>query len=513
MIRFYITFVLIFTVFGLFSQNYNNPNNTINTCSGNFYDSGGSGSNYGNNLTRTTTFCSNSSNCVVVDFSSFDIEDGWDYLYVYNGPTTGSPQIAGSPFTGTTSPGTVYSSSGCLTFRFTSDGSATESGWAASISCIPCPPAHCFNGVLDGDEVGINCGGSCPACPPENCVGGTTICSDNTFSGNSSGFGTQELSSSNDGCLSGEHQSSWYFFQASAAGTIEFTISPSNSADDYDFAVWGPYPSSSTPGGICPPSTTPLRCSYAAGGGDTGLQTGAGDNTEGSTGDKWINPINMNLGDVFILVIDNYSESNFPFDLNIDLSGGASLDCVPLPIELMLFVGEATESGNELQWQTMAEINNDYFVVEASKDASNFIGIGNIDGAGNSVEVNNYIYYDKLPLAATTYYRLKQVDFNGKFSYSDVISVRRMEDGEVIISPNPVKDVLNIEFKTTQAGNYNFIVVDLLGAVIEKNIHLNKGTNNIKLDVFADLPQGFYMLKIVDENNITLTTNKIVRKP
>src|SRR5690606_19500476 len=123
-----------------------------------------------------------------------------------------------------------------------------------------------------------------------------------------------------------------------------------------------------------------------------------------------------------------------------------------LPIELMSFVGEAAETGNELQWQTVAEINNDYFVIEASKDASNFIAIGNIDGAGNSVEVNNYVYYDKSPLAATTYYRLKQVDFDGKFSYSDVVSVRRIEDGEVVISPNPVKDVLNIELKTTQAG-------------------------------------------------------------
>ena len=84
--------------------------------------------------------------------------------------------------------------------------------------------------------------------PPTNCLGATTICSDNTFSGNSSGFGTQELNSSNDGCLSGEHQSSWYFFQATAAGTIEFTISPQNGTDDYDFAIWGPYPSTSTPG-------------------------------------------------------------------------------------------------------------------------------------------------------------------------------------------------------------------------------------------------------------------------
>jgi len=70
---------------------------------------------------------------------------------------------------------------------------------------------------------------------------------------------------------------------------------------------------------------------------------------------------------------------------------------------------------------------------------------------------------------------------------------------------------LNIEFKTTQSGSYNFMVVDLLGSVIEKNVHLSKGANSIKLDVFVDLPHGFYMLKIVDENNVIITTKKIVK--
>lgn len=484
--------IIVFSFFiwvsiGAFAQ-YNNPNNTINTCSGNFYDSGGSGGNYGNNQNRTTTFCSTSSNCVSVSFSSFNVESGWDYLYVYDGATTGSSQVPGSPFTGTTSPGTITSTTGCLTFRFTSDGSATRAGWAATISCVPCPPA-----------------------PPTNCLGGTTICSDNTFSGNSSGFGTQELNSSNDGCLSGENQSSWYFFQATAAGTIEFTISPSNTSDDYDFAVWGPYPSTSTPGDICPPSSSPIRCSWAAGGGDTGLQTGAGDNSEGSTGDKWVNPINMNVGDVYILVIDNYDESFQPFDLNIDLSGGASLDCVPLPIDLMSFTGDATELGNELYWKTMAEINNDYFVIESSVDAGNFSPIGNIDGAGNSVQPIDYYFLDQDPIAGVTYYRLKQVDFDGKFSYSDIVAVKRLSAGEIVLTPNPVKDILNVEINVTEGGLYTFVLTDLLGSTIQKDVALSKGNNQIKWDVFKELAQGFYVLKIIDNNGALISTNKLVK--
>ncbi|MCW8940218.1 MAG: CUB domain-containing protein, partial [Flavobacteriales bacterium] len=325
---------LLAPLYSLFAQNYV----SINACSGNFYDSGGAGGNYSNNEWTITTICSNSSNCVVVDFTSFNLESGYDDMYIYDGSSTASPLIG--VYTGTNSPGTITSTTGCLTFDFASDFSATRAGWAATISCVPCPPA-----------------------PPTNCLGGTTICSDNTFSGNSSGYGVQELNASNRGCLADdENQSSWYFFQATTAGTIEFTISPSNTSDDYDFAVWGPYPSTSTPGDICPPSTTPLRCSYSDDLGDTGLQSGAGDNSEGSFGDSWVNPINMNVGDVYILLIDNWSASGDPFDLNINLTNGASLDCVPLPIELMSFTVEAKEVDNELQWQTMAEINNDYFV-------------------------------------------------------------------------------------------------------------------------------------------------------
>lgn len=122
--------------FSIFGQTYNNPNSTNNTCTGTFRDQGGTG-NYANNLDRTTTFCSNAGNCVRVNFTAFNIENGWDFLYIYDGPTTASTLIG--TYTGTASPGTVTSSTGCLTFRFTSDGSVPGIGWTANISCVPCP--------------------------------------------------------------------------------------------------------------------------------------------------------------------------------------------------------------------------------------------------------------------------------------------------------------------------------------------------------------------------------------
>ncbi|MEN9302835.1 MAG: hypothetical protein RL264_1264 [Bacteroidota bacterium] len=140
----YIVFALFFSLssFWVFGQNYNMANGNISTCSGNFFDSGGSGNNYNNNQNFTYTICPSTPGArISVAFTSFNTESNYDYLYVYDGNSTGATLIG--TYTGTGLPGTLTASTtnptGCLTFRFTSDGSITRAGWAATISCIlPC---------------------------------------------------------------------------------------------------------------------------------------------------------------------------------------------------------------------------------------------------------------------------------------------------------------------------------------------------------------------------------------
>ena len=123
---FIITFYLLAFGFSANAQVYNMTAGTINSCSGNFYDPGGSGANYGNNVNITETFCSNSSNCIIVTFTAFNTQAGNDILTIYDGPSTASPVIG--TFSGNTSPGAIISSSGCITFRFVSNGSNTKPG-------------------------------------------------------------------------------------------------------------------------------------------------------------------------------------------------------------------------------------------------------------------------------------------------------------------------------------------------------------------------------------------------
>ncbi|MGV3609861.1 MAG: CUB domain-containing protein [Fluviicola sp.] len=125
------------------SQTINMTNGSSSACGGTFNDSGGSGGNYTDNQNFTYTICpSTAGQSVQVTFTSFNTESGWDYLYIYDGNTVGSPLIG--TYTGGTSPGTIVSSNanGCLTFRFTSDGSVNYAGWTANIACVAPPPPN-----------------------------------------------------------------------------------------------------------------------------------------------------------------------------------------------------------------------------------------------------------------------------------------------------------------------------------------------------------------------------------
>ncbi len=127
--------------FPVFSQNINMSNGSGTACSGTFYDNGGNG-NYSNNQTITYTICpSVAGNRVVMNFSTFALENNYDFLTIYDGNNTSAPTLG--TYTGNSGPGLVSATStntsGCLTFVFISNSSGVAAGWVAGISCAtPC---------------------------------------------------------------------------------------------------------------------------------------------------------------------------------------------------------------------------------------------------------------------------------------------------------------------------------------------------------------------------------------
>ena len=259
----------------------------------------------------------------------------------------------------------------------------------------------------------------------QNCWDAALICNNSSFSGNASGFGTQELDGSNRGCLAGnENESSWYYLYVGTNGTLEMEVNPDVN-DDYDWAIWGPFNTTNV-NTNCPPTSSPTRCSFALPpcnatswgfcvGYDytTGMGNGATDNSEGSGGNGWVSPLNVAQDEIYIMLIDNYSTSSDPFDLT--WGGTAGLDCttVPLPVELISFEGQNKGVINELSWETASEKNNDYFTLQYSSDGIDWKDIEKINGAGTTSSIQYYSATHRDFEIGINYYRLTQVDFDG----------------------------------------------------------------------------------------------------
>jgi hypothetical protein len=162
----------------------------------------------------------------------------------------------------------------------------------------------------------------------------------------------------------------------------------------------------------------------------------------------------------------------------------------PLPITLISFKANITENQQTvLKWATASEKDNDYFEVERSKNALDFESVGKIKGKGTVDLRNDYTFTDESPLKGINYYRLKQVDFDGQYSYTRAESVIRDGDGTISLFPNPTANILKINFEDTEQIE-NTIIYNMMGRVV-KTISGNQGKYEI-----SELPQGKYILQI-----------------
>lgn len=169
-----------------------------------------------------------------------------------------------------------------------------------------------------------------------------------------------------------------------------------------------------------------------------------------------------------------------------------------LPVELTLFTAQKQTEAVTLQWQTASEKNNDYFLLERSVEGRTFETVGKIPGAGNSQSVKDYQFIDQEPGAGQNYYRLKQVDFDGHFEYSEVRSVRFDFVGEQIsVFPNPLDgDLINVRFSSPAEWEFDVELMDVNGTLlVQQKQFLEKGVNKLQLSMNA-YPAGVYWLRL-----------------
>jgi hypothetical protein len=182
---------------------------------------------------------------------------------------------------------------------------------------------------------------------------------------------------------------------------------------------------------------------------------------------------------------------------------------VPLKIEMSEFTATIKSSQVNLYWVTKSETNNDYFSIEHSVDGINFITIGKVNGAGNSTGELNYQFIHSNPTIGINYYRIKDVDFDGKEEFSSIRKVVYKDNELISIYPNPFKNEINIKLADNQSKPVGYSIMDVTGRILqEKQFDSYHKSANITLDL-NDLPKGIYYINL--NINGTILTKKIVK--
>jgi hypothetical protein len=180
-----------------------------------------------------------------------------------------------------------------------------------------------------------------------------------------------------------------------------------------------------------------------------------------------------------------------------------------LPVTLTQFSGNSTSNGNVLTWTTSSEFNNRGFELQRSNNGVSFNALTFVPSNsvnGNSNQASNYSFVDKQYNPGTQYYRLKQVDYNNRTSFSNIVKINRVGIKSlaiVSVSPNPAQSNIYLSVEATQAFGATIVITDASGKKVStKAIKVAAGSQQIPLNVDA-LASGKYFVQIISANQQT----------
>lgn len=162
-----------------------------------------------------------------------------------------------------------------------------------------------------------------------------------------------------------------------------------------------------------------------------------------------------------------------------------------LPVELVYFRGKLFNNQANLTWATASEINSEKFEIEYSVNGQNYKTIGEVTARGNTLETTSYNFIHKNVQKGSNYYRLKQIDVDGRYEYSKVIVIEKGGINSIISYPNPVINVMSIE---TETPIKSIQILDINGRLVQSKKVMDEAlTQQIDL---IDLPKGTYLLDV-----------------
>jgi hypothetical protein len=173
----------------------------------------------------------------------------------------------------------------------------------------------------------------------------------------------------------------------------------------------------------------------------------------------------------------------------------------PLPVELLAFEARQVESDVSLRWTTVEEINSHAFEIQRSRDMEAYYTVATIPAAGNSSDIRHYTCRDEGVPGGVFYYKLKMVDLDGQYEYSNVVVVEVSGTlAQLRVYPNPVTDLVRVEYTSRAGGNLAYGIYNISGIMVKSGYwDTRRGTNSKEIS-FEDLEAGLYIVEIQDGN-------------
>jgi len=189
----------------------------------------------------------------------------------------------------------------------------------------------------------------------------------------------------------------------------------------------------------------------------------------------------------------------------------------PLPVKYLSFNAFEKDKTILLNWQTSMEISHSHFEVERSLDGTNFSTIAIVlDGFANG-NIKSYQAKDnskELAGKTVVYYRLKQIDLDGKVNYSTSLVVRldAKKGIKMEVSPNPFAETVYLRFNSKEKGKAEILIVNIAGiTILSRPSPINIGYNQIQIDGLASLPDGVYIVRLIS-NGVVIDNQKIIKQ-
>lgn len=182
---------------------------------------------------------------------------------------------------------------------------------------------------------------------------------------------------------------------------------------------------------------------------------------------------------------------------------------ISLPLDFLSFEGQYVDDQIMLAWTTANEINVSHFEVQRSSDGEIFSVIGTVDAVNIESTINNYSLKDKSPLDGISYYRLRQIDFDGAFEFSETIRIEpELHEFSVLYYPNPVLDVLTLD-ASEKIQDAKVQIVSITGGIAFERLYSGINSSRITIDIF-DLPTGVYQVRL--ETVVGTKNFRIIKK-